>query len=202
MVTTDTIALLDWWWLNKTTTFATVASTRTYQPVSGQVSSWWSFVDETNNQPLEIIGPDRYDLLDIDRSITGAAAAVFIDGMDATTGYPVISLYRIPDSANTIRARYRIDIPEFTSANDDTDLSVLGFPRIMENVLIHGAAALTLEENGDESQSGREWGHHARSLKAAKLQNLNMQGNRTYIPNDIASDFFGLRITSDIETAA
>ena len=70
-IVAETVPLLDWWFLNAETTFNTVASTRTYQPVSGNVTAWYSFMDTTNNRLIEIVGPDEYDLSDIDRSDEG-----------------------------------------------------------------------------------------------------------------------------------
>lgn len=172
-----------WWWLDRTTTFDTTASTRTYQPVSGNVTAWWSFVDETNSRPLEIVGSDEYDASDWDQSDTGTVEKVFIAGLDTTTGYPVVELWRTPDTTgDTIRVRYRADIDEWTSSNDSTDLLTLGIPRIIESVLVSGATAYYLEENGDDSGAAREGKNFDRVLQIAKRQNIQMQGNRRYPP--------------------
>jgi len=202
LIVAQVLPLVPWWWLDRTTTFSTVASTRTYQPVSSNVSAWWSFVDETNEEPLQIVGPDKYDLLDLDRTETGTVEAVFIEGMDASTGYPVIGLWRTPSAVATIRVRYRIDIVEFTSTNDTSELWVLGLPRIMENVILHGAAALLLEEEGDETQADREWGHHHRALDGAKRQNLLMQGNRKFLPSQHSNESLTIKIGTDTVSAA
>ena len=179
----EILPLVNWWWLDKTTTFATVASTRSYQPVAGNVTAWWSFVNETENRPMTIIGADGYDVADPDRSDTGSARAVFISGMDATTGYAVVDLFPLPDVADTIRARYRLDIATFTSANDATDLTILGLPEIIQNLMMYGGAAFYMEESGDDSGSRRERvGNYQRVLTAARKQNVAMQGNRRYVP--------------------
>jgi hypothetical protein len=178
----ETVPSPSWWWLDRTTTFATVASTRVYSPVSGNVTSWYSFVDETNNRPLTIVGPDEYDLSDVDRSQTGSVDRVFIGGQDATTGHPTVELWRTPDSVETIRVRYKADIDEWTSSDDLTDFLALRIPRIMESVLIYGASSLYMEENGDDSGGAREAGNFQRALQQAKKQNVEMQGNRKYIP--------------------
>jgi len=172
--------LVKWWWLNRTTTFNTVASTRAYQPVSGAVTEWYSFVNETQDRRLDIIGPDEFDALDPDLSRTGTVYDVFIAGQDTTTGYPVVELYYTPNAVETIRVRYCADIDEWTSANDTADMMALGVPRIMESVLIYGAASLLLEENGDDGGAAREGGNFSRALDAAKIQNVRMQGNRRW----------------------
>ena len=171
-----------WWWRDRTTTFATVASTRTYNPVSGHVTAWWSFVDETGNQVLQIVGPDSYDAYDPDRSEEGSPWGVLITGQDATTGYPAVDILPVPDDARTIRVRYQADIDEWTSSNDASDLLTLGIPRIMESVLLYGAVSLNLEENGDDTGADRESGNFSRVLDLALRQNLSMQGNRLYLP--------------------
>lgn len=174
--------MVPWWWLDRTTTFATVASTRTYNPISGNVTAWWSFVDETNNLTLDIIGPDAYDSYDPDRSESGNPRAVYVSGVDDTTGYPAVDVFPLPDAANTIRVRYRLEIAAWTSSDDATELSVLGVPRIIESVLIYGATSLYLEDEGDDGGAGVESQNFQRALMAAKEQNLAMQGNKKNRP--------------------
>lgn len=191
-----------WWWLDRTTTFDTVSGTRTYQPVSGNVTAWHSFVDTTDERALVIVGPDEYDMADLDRDETGNVDLVFIGGIDTSTGYPTVELYRIPDSTNTIRVRYRADIDEWTSASDDLDLLSLGVPRIIESVLISGATAYYLEELGDDSGSGRESGNFDRTLSLAKKQNLAMQGNRRFAPDDgFETNDLMINVGSDVVVA-
>jgi hypothetical protein len=204
LIVAEVIAPVPWWWLDRTATFPTVASTRTYQPISGNVSAWFSFYDETNDNPIAIVGPDKYDLLDGDRSETGDVKAVFVEGLDDSTGYPVIGTFPTPSAVATIRVRYRLDIAEWTSTNDAKELSVLGLIRIAENVIIYGGSALLLEEEGDRDQASQEWGHHFRTLDYLKRQNLNMQGNRSYVPSgSIAGDDpLILRIGTDLASAA
>jgi len=178
----ETVPLVDWWWLDRTTTFNTVASTRTYTPVATNVTAWYSFFNETDQRPIVIVGPDEYDLSDIDRSEEGTVDKVFLGGQDTTTGYYTLELWRTPSSVVTIRIRYKADVAEWTSSNDSSEFFALGIPRIMESVLVYGAAALYMEENGDDSGAGREGGNLARALDAAKKQNVAQQGNRRYIP--------------------
>ena len=172
----------DWWFLNTETTFATVASTRVYQPVSGNVTAWHSFYDQTNNRSLTIVGPEEYDLTDIDRSDEGTVSRVFVGGVDATTGYPTVELSLIPSSVVTIRCRYLQEIGEWSSSDDSSSLTTLGIPRIFESVIIYGASSLYMEENGDDSGAGREGSNFQRVLQTARKQNVTMQGNRRFIP--------------------
>jgi len=182
LVLADTQVDVNWWWTNLTTTFATVADTRVYSPVSAQVTAWRSFVDETNNRPLVIIGEDEYDLADLDRSETGNVRAILLGGLDATTGHPTIEAHPTPSAVATIRVRYSEEVALLTSANDATDMSIIGVPRIIENVLIHGATRDLLDDNGDESGATKYNIKYERSLKLAKKQNRLMQGNRSYPP--------------------
>tara|TARA_R110000751_G_C13742845_1_gene477599 strand:+ start:734 stop:1435 length:702 start_codon:yes stop_codon:yes gene_type:complete len=172
----------DWWFLNTETTFATVASTRVYQPVSGNVTAWHSFYDQTNNRSLSIVGPEEYDLTDIDRSDEGTVSRVFVGGADATTGYPTVALSLIPSSVVTIRCRYLQEIGEWSSSDDSSSLTTLGIPRIFESIIIYGASSLYMEENGDDSGAGREGSNFQRVLQTARKQNVTMQGNRRFIP--------------------
>jgi len=74
-----------WNWLHKTTTFNTTADTQTYQ-LATDVLTPHSFTDQSNNQPLGIVGWDVLDLADPDRGETGDVDVVTIEGVDATTG--------------------------------------------------------------------------------------------------------------------
>ena len=202
MVLAEVMAVTKWWWLDRTTTFNTVASTRTYQPVSGNVSNWWSFVDETNDNPLGIVGPDKYDLLDLDRGDEGTVEAVHIEGLDATTGYPVIGLWRTPSAVATIRIRYQIDIAEWSSTNDTSQMLALGTPRLIENILIYGAAGMILDEEGDENQALMESRRKDRAMDLAMRQNLAMQGNRSYVPRGSSEDQLTINVGTDTVSAA
>jgi len=181
IVLAETMPLVPWWWLDQTTTFATVASTRTYQPVSGQVTAWYSFMDETNNRELDIVGPDQYDLTDADRSETGTVELVYITGLDSTTGYPVVELWRLPTAVATVRVRYRREVAEFAASDDATDLTVLGMPRIIQNVLVHGATELYMAAVGN-SDADRYRNYKNTALQQALTQNRQMQGSRRYLP--------------------
>ena len=165
-----------------TATYASTAYTRSYQPVDALVTAWHSFVDQTNNIPLDIIGYDTYDGTDADRTESGDPRGVLIAGQSLVTGFPIVDVFPLPDTTVLIRSRFRRNIVDFTSSNDATDLTVLGVPKIIESVLIYGAAALYMEENGDDSGSARESGNFERTLTASKKQNAAMQGNRRYIP--------------------
>lgn len=197
LVLTDVVPTTDWWWLNATTTFNTVADTRTYQPVSAQVAEWYSFMDETNNWPLEIVGPDQFDQVDVDRDDSGVPEYVLMNGLDATTGYPIVELWRKPDAAYTIRVRYQKDIAELTSGDDSTDMSVLGLPRIIQNVLIHGATALYMADQGNDDAARYEERRNA-SLQQALTQNRRMRGNVRYEPIRRRRSHFFVRTDSTL----
>ena len=183
MFATELIHLVPWWFLDRTTTFDTVDGTRTYQPVSGPVTTFYSFTDQTNARPLTALTPDEYDLTDPDRDDSGTVEAVSIEGVDATTGYPVVGLWRTPDDAYTIRVRYRIDIAEWASTDDASEMTTLGIPPIIRNALIYGATSLFLEELGDDSSSQRETVNMKRAIVAAQKRNLDMiRGNRRNLP--------------------
>ncbi len=164
-----------------TTAFSSSAGTRTYKPISSGVGSWYSFYDQTNENPLVIIGPDEYDQLSEDYSDTGTVESVYVGGVDTTTGYPIIELWRIPGTTNeTIRVRYRIAMTSWASGNDATTLLALGIPQILEGALVYGATKLYLQEKGDEQGAARELREADRVVNLALRQNLRMQGNRTY----------------------
>uniref|UniRef100_A0A6M3IF95 Uncharacterized protein n=1 Tax=viral metagenome TaxID=1070528 RepID=A0A6M3IF95_9ZZZZ len=190
-----------WWWLDRITTFNTVASTRTYKPISGNVGAWYSFVDDTNGRLLSIIGSDEVDALDPEQDDTGTVEAVCLEGLDATTGYPVIALYRIPNAVISVRVRYRIDLGAFASTQDGSELLTLGVPRVIENVLIHGATGLYLEDEGDETLSVREFDRQQRCLDVARRQQSQVQGNRRYIPRRSYGEAIILRFGTDTVTA-
>jgi hypothetical protein len=204
MVVAEVSPLANWWWLDRTATFATVNGTRTYTPISGNVAAWFSFVDQSNNRTLSIVGPDEYDALDLDRDDTGTVEAVFIGGLDSSTGYPTIELWRTPSAAATIRVRYRQDIGAWTSSNDSSELLALGIPRIMENVLIYGASALFMDEEGDEGSAAKEDARYSQVLSLALRQNSRQQGNRRYPPlrKRAADSELVLRVGTDTVTGA
>ncbi len=203
MVVAEVSPLADWWWLDRTATFDTVASTRTYTPISGNVAAWFSFVDESNNRTLDIVGPDEYDALDLDRDDAGTVEAVFIGGLDSSTGYPTIELWRTPSAAATIRVRYRRDVL-LDISQDNNELLVIGIPRIIESVLIYGASALYLDEEGDEGSAAKEDARYSQALSLALRQNSRQQGNRRYPPlrNRAGDGELVLRVGTDTVTGA
>ena len=203
MVVAEVSPLADWWWLDRTATFDTVASTRTYTPISGNVAAWFSFVDESNNRTLDIVGPDEYDALDLDRDDAGTVEAVFIGGLDSSTGYPTIELWRRPSAAATIRVRYRRDVL-LDISQDNNELLVIGIPRIIESVLIYGASALYLDEEGDEGSAAKEDARYSQALSLALRQNSRQQGNRRYPPlrNRAGDGELVLRVGTDTVTGA
>lgn len=164
-----------------TATYASAAYTRVYTPVSGPITNWVSFTDETNEQPLGFIGRDQYDALDPARSDTGTAYDVMVGGLNADTGYPEIELWYTPSTTNTtIRVRYQMDIAAWASTDDATTLQVLGIPRQLEAVLEHGAMELYLQEKRHYQAASEERANKKRAMESATTQNARMQGNRRY----------------------
>ena len=166
-----------------TSTYVSREYTRVYTPISGPVTEWFTFTNETDNEPIDIVGSERYDALDWDRDDEGSVRAALVGGMDDDTGYPQIELWRTPGTTNqTIRVTYEADIAEWTSSNDDSTFLALGVPRIIERCIIYGAVSLYLEESGDDTGSEREAGNFVRTLRRCKRQNRRMQGNRAAPP--------------------
>ena len=164
--------------------YDSTANPRVYTPVDGYVAAWGSCMDETNEQPISIVGPDEYDLLDEDFSITGNVYKAFVSGVDATTGYPKVALYYTPSTTNTIiRVRYQISISSWLEAQDGDSFLKLGIPQIGESALVYGATKLFLQEKGDESGAQREAAELARAVSLMQKQNLMQQGNRRYSPD-------------------
>ena len=173
-----------------TATYKSSANTRVYTPIDGYVGAFWSFMDETNEQPISIVGPDKYDLLDEDRSLTGNVYKALIGGVDETTGYPVVALYYTPDTTNVIiRVRYQVAISTWAEANDSDSFMKLGIPQTGESALVYGATKLFLQEKGDEQGAQREANELERAIVLMKRQNLLQQGNRRYLSSDDDTDF-------------
>jgi hypothetical protein len=183
MYATEMLNLGRWWFANQETTFNTVDGTAVYTPVAANITDWESFVDETNNWPLQIVGSEQLDSLDADRSHTGRVEIVVVEGVHATTGFSTVRLWRTPDSVATIRVRYAIDLVAWSSSDDTSEMTALGIPPIITNVLIYGAVALFLEESGDDTGSQRETMNLTRATRAAQRRNVEMlNGNRRYLP--------------------
>lgn len=173
-----------------TATYKSSVNTRVYTPIDGYVGAFWSFMDETNEQPISIVGPDKYDLLDEDRSLTGNVYKALIGGVDETTGYPVVALYYTPDTTNVIiRVRYQVAISTWAEANDSDSFMKLGIPQTGESALVYGATKLFLQEKGDEQGAQREANELERAIVLMKRQNLLQQGNRRYLSSDDDTDF-------------
>jgi hypothetical protein len=197
MAIAEIAALARWWWLDRTTTFATVASTRVYTPISEEVASWESFVDETNSRTLEILGADTYDEVDLDRSESGNVRAVFLGGMDATTGLATVECWPTPSAVATVRIRYSRMIPAFTSSDDATTLLALGVPRVVTNAIIHRATELKLAEEG-ENRDSQYAARYNESLQLALQQNVRQRGNRKYLPIRYRSNAPLIRVGTDL----
>lgn len=189
----------------ETAVYVSDTETRVYTPVSRRVTNWWSFVDETHDRTLGIIGADTLDALDPDRGDPGTVEAIRIGGMDDDTGNPELEPWRIPSTTGTvIRARYAMDIADWTSANDASTMQVLGIPRVFENVLLFGASMLYLEEKRHGAMAKTEAKNKAAALDAAQKWNWRMQGRRRYPPKTYSERRDGVTysISTDTVTAA
>lgn len=170
---------------SKTATFGSSTQTRLYSPISAQVSAWYSFTDRTNGEPLDIVDPDVADSYDGERDETGSLSSFVIEGIDGTTGYPVIQAYPADSTTNEIvQVRYRQDIAAWASSNDATELSVLGIPRLLEHGLVEGATALHRSEKGDVEGAAEARRALSTVVELLQGQNLIMQGNQKYMPTN------------------
>jgi len=168
-----------WNWLHKATTFNTTADTQTYQ-LATDVLTPHSFTDQSNNQPLGIVGWDVLDLADPDRGETGDVDVVTIEGVDATTGRIVVRLYPIPSTSDdVIRYRYLAYIPDWTSSDDSTELD-RWIPEWLQPALIFGATELYKQEKGDYEGALTDRAEYETGIKSALDINLNVQGNREW----------------------
>jgi hypothetical protein len=184
-----------------TATFGSSTKTRLYSPISAQVSAWYSFYDRTNGARLDIIDPDMADGYDSQRDETGSLSGVVIEGLDATTGYPVIQLYPADSTTNeTVQVRYRQDIAAWTSSNDASQLTVLGIPRVLEHGLVEGATGLHRAEKGDVEGAKEAREGLATVVELMMGQNVMMQGNQRYLPSNGANDEFFLNIGTSLAT--
>jgi len=161
------------------TTTAANVDTQVYQLASDLLTPH-SFVDQSNNQPLGIVGWDSFDLADPDRDETGDVDIVTIEGVDAVTGKVTIRLYPIHStSGDVIRYRYLSFLPDWTSANDSTALD-RWIPQILQPALIFGAVEFFKQEKGDAEGSLVERTEFEATIKGGLEQNVNIFGNRAY----------------------
>jgi hypothetical protein len=185
---------------SKTCTFGSSTETRLYSPISAQVSAWYSFYDRTNGDRIDIIDPDAGDLYDGEQDETGDLAGVVIEGLDDTTGYPVIQLYPAPSTTNeTVQVRYRQDIAAWSSSNDATELSVLGIPRLLEHGIVEGATALHRSEKGDVEGAAEARNALSTAVELLQEQNVLMQGNQRYMPRN-GHDEYAINIGTSLAT--
>ena len=156
-----------------------LTDTQTYQ-LASDVLSPHSFIDNSNNQRLFIVGWDQLDNADPDRSETGDADIVTIEGMDASTGKIVIRMFPTHDtSGDEIRYRYLSFIPDWTSSDDSTELD-RWLPQILHFPLVSGAVELFKQEKGDTEGALLQRAEYETGIKGALEQNINIWGNREY----------------------
>jgi hypothetical protein len=185
-----------------TATYQSAVNTRVYTPVDGHVGAWWSFMNVTDEWPIEIIGPDEYDLWDEDRSLSGNVYKVLVGGTDSTTGYPEVEFYYTPSTTGQeIRARYQMAISTWSASNDGDTFLKLGIPQIGESALVYGATKLLLQEKGDEQGAQREANELVRAVTLMKKQNLLQQGNRRY-PSQVEDHDYMVRTDNQLVVEA
>ena len=99
--------------------------------------------------------------------------------------------------------RYRRDVL-LDISQDNNEVLVIGIPRIIESVLIYGASALYLDEEGDEGSAAKEDARYSQALSLALRQNSRQQGNRRYPPlrNRAGDGELVLRVGTDTVTGA
>lgn len=154
----------NWYSLYKTTTFATVASTGTYD-IATIASDWGrvlDMIDTTNNRVLIEDITRVFDEDDPDADYTGTPTHFTVEGAN-------FRLYPIPNGAYTIRLRY-YQIPDTLSANSDT----YDLPYECENCLIQFALATTYEYLNKFDNADRAWIKYGQHLKKAKAINGKM----------------------------
>jgi len=158
---------------------AAAADTQTYQ-LATDVLTPHSFTDQSNNQPLGIVGWDVLDQADPDRGETGDVDVVTIEGVDATTGRILVRLYPIHStSGDVIRYRYLAYVPDWTSSDDSTELD-RWIPEWLQPALIFGATELYKQEKGDYEGALVDRAEYETGIKSALDINLNVQGNREW----------------------
>ena len=158
---------------------AAAADTQTYQ-LAADVLTPHSFTDQSNNQPLGIVGWEAFDQADPDRGETGDVDVVTIEGVDAVTGRILVRLYPIHStSGDVIRYRYLAYIPDWTSSDDSTELD-RWIPEWLQPALIFGATELYKQEKGDYEGALTDRAEYETGIKSALDINLNVQGNREW----------------------
>lgn len=196
--TTDLGTRRAWTWLFKRTTFTTVADQRTYD-LASDVMRPLSFVNVTYNAPMQMVSPEEVDALDPDRDQTGDPRAVFVSGIDATTGVWEVDLYPLPDdSSTTISYRYYAFIADKSASDDSTDLATT-MPLWAQNAMIHYIASRYKGELGDLEGEAQELS----LFEGAIEQNLAVDGdvvdgNRIYRFGraDLNAGRFGFEVTT------
>jgi len=167
-----------WWFLYKTDTITTTASTRTYT-LAADVMTPHSFVDETNGNLLPLKSWDYLAAVDPDRDETGDVDTVTIEGIDSS-GLTTVALYPKHSTASeTIRYHYYAYIPDWAISNDSDNLDQY-MPQILQPALYFAAAELYCQEKGDSEASSENRGEYESIIDIGLNQNLRMFGNRKF----------------------
>lgn len=161
-------------WLFKRTTFTTVQDQRSYD-LASDVMRPLSFVNVSYDAPMQMVDPEEVDTLDPDRDETGDPRAVYVTGIDTSSGVWEVDLYPLPDdSATTISYRYYAFIADKTSSDDATDLAAT-MPPWAQNAMIHYIASRYKGELGDLEGEAQELSLFEGSIE----QNIAVDGDVT-----------------------
>jgi hypothetical protein len=188
-----------------TSTYSSREFTRNYLLATDVGSLYW-FVNETDEHLIDIVGPEEYIVRDPARDDTGDARRVIIEGLDADTNTGQVSVAFLPRPSTTnetIRYSYYLNLTDWTSANDTTDL-VRWIPPIMQSALVFGIARLYKQEKGDDEGAASEEIMYRKIVDQGLEQNINIWGNRRWrrMETPVALNRFDFRVQEGSLSAA
>lgn len=159
-------------------TISSIASTKEYSLASDLAYSL-SFRNRSQDYVMAVIGTEDLDLRDPNQSLTGEPNGVVMIGLDSS-GNQKVQLYPTPDDSNTIiDYRYYAYLPDYVSADDNTELG-LRVPTILQPALYFGTARLYKQEKGDFEGATIEFAEYRQVVDRALNINRQNDGNRRY----------------------
>lgn len=167
--------------IGMTGTYSSREYTRTYK-LSSDVDTLYYFVNETAGMRFEIAGPEEYVTRDPERDDTGDTHQVIIEGLDSDTSTGQIQIAvnpRLSTTNETLRYGYYLLLPDWTEADDETDLAKWIHPTV-QPALVFGISELYKQEKGDDEGAEVDRNQFRRIVARAKIRNLHIQGNRRY----------------------
>lgn len=137
-----------------------------------------NFTDVTNNNPLDFVTDADLDAQDPDHDITGDPDDIFILSMNVETGRWIVQFFPPPaydtiSSVIQIRYRYRAMFPEFTSSDDDVEVTYY-LPRYAQMAPVHGAVWLYMEQKGGAGAAQIERDHFEAIVADWKRTDIDM----------------------------